>query len=170
MLLFSQTTSVELKSNQCTNSSERQFGTAYIYSHPYQVPHEVSLSPSSPGPCPDECPEGSEPSVTRAAELPPLKWVAPDEAGLVQFLVEEKQFNEDRVRKVVERIRGSRGKSSQGESPAPKPGSWVQGYDVLCGVVSESPLQCLFSMQKNWTDGLCWVALAAYRPHYIVAG
>lgn len=76
--------------------------------------------------------------MTRAAELPPLKWVAPDEAGLVQFLVEEKQFNEDRVRKVVERIRGSRGKSSQGESTALKPGSRfqgsgsrVQGYDVL---------------------------------------
>lgn len=63
--------------------------------------------------------------MTRAAELPPLKWVAPDEAGLVQFLVEEKQFNEDRVRKVVERIRGSRGKSSQGAiSRFPlKPGS-----------------------------------------------
>ena len=62
--------------------------------------------------------------MTRKDELPALKWGPPDEAGLVQFLVEEKSFNEDRVRKVVERIRGSRGKSSQGAwalRPGPRP-------------------------------------------------
>jgi len=55
-----------------------------------------------------------EPEVLRKEQLPALKWGLPDEAGLVEFLVKEKSFNEDRVRKVAERIRGSRGKSSQG--------------------------------------------------------
>lgn len=59
----------------------------------------------------------SDPEVTRAEGIPPLKWGPPDEEGLVQFLVREKSFAEDRVRKVVERIRGSRGKSNQGEMP-----------------------------------------------------
>eukprot|EP01026_Neomeris_dumetosa_P043434 TRINITY_DN3641_c0_g1_i7.p1 TRINITY_DN3641_c0_g1~~TRINITY_DN3641_c0_g1_i7.p1 ORF type:complete len:384 (+),score=56.60 TRINITY_DN3641_c0_g1_i7:51-1202(+) len=42
-----------------------------------------------------------------------LKWGLPDMDGLVQFLVNEKSFNEDRVRKTVERIKSARGKSSQ---------------------------------------------------------
>ena len=50
----------------------------------------------------------------RKDEIPAMKWGLPDEAGLVTFLVAEKGFNEDRVRKVVERIRGSKGKSNQG--------------------------------------------------------
>ena len=50
----------------------------------------------------------------RKDDIPAMKWGPPDEGGLVQFLVQEKGFNEDRVRKVVERIRGSRGKSNQG--------------------------------------------------------
>lgn len=36
--------------------------------------------------------------VTPAAEIPAFKWSAPDEEGLVDFLVKEKNFNEDRVR------------------------------------------------------------------------
>eukprot|EP01024_Parvocaulis_polyphysoides_P058448 TRINITY_DN6282_c0_g1_i5.p3 TRINITY_DN6282_c0_g1~~TRINITY_DN6282_c0_g1_i5.p3 ORF type:complete len:257 (-),score=21.54 TRINITY_DN6282_c0_g1_i5:349-1089(-) len=42
-----------------------------------------------------------------------LKWGLPDMDGLVEFLVNEKSFNEDRVRKTVERIKSARGKSSQ---------------------------------------------------------
>ena len=55
-----------------------------------------------------------DPQVMRKDEIPAMKWQPPDEDGLVTFLVSEKGFNEDRVRKVVERIRGSRGKSNQG--------------------------------------------------------
>jgi hypothetical protein len=47
-------------------------------------------------------------------EVPAMKWGAPDTEGLVKFLVEEKSFNEDRVRRAVERINSSRGKSNQG--------------------------------------------------------
>ena len=62
----------------------------------------------------------TDPEVTRKEGLPPLKWSPPDEDGLVQFLVAEKSFNEDRVRKVAERIRASRGKSTQGACPTPQ--------------------------------------------------
>jgi flap endonuclease-1 len=34
--------------------------------------------------------------VLSAENMPPLKWTAPDEEGLVAFLVAEKSFNEDR--------------------------------------------------------------------------
>lgn len=56
----------------------------------------------------------TEPKVLAAAEVPGMKWNPPDTEGLVKFLVEEKSFNEDRVRKAAERINASRGKSNQG--------------------------------------------------------
>lgn len=43
-----------------------------------------------------------------------MKWNPPDTEGVVKFLVEEKSFNEDRVRRAIERINASRGKSNQG--------------------------------------------------------
>lgn len=54
------------------------------------------------------------PEVTPGDKLPPLKWSAPDEEGLVAFLVGEKNFNEDRVRKAAQKIVASKGKASQG--------------------------------------------------------
>jgi hypothetical protein len=39
-----------------------------------------------------------------------IKWGDPDEEGLVAFLVSEKNFSEDRVRKAVARIKGAKGK------------------------------------------------------------
>ncbi|PNH11908.1 Flap endonuclease 1 [Tetrabaena socialis] len=54
------------------------------------------------------------PEVTPSAELPPMKWVAPDEEGLIQFLVNEKNFAEDRVRKAVARIVQAKSKGNQG--------------------------------------------------------
>ncbi len=43
-----------------------------------------------------------------------MKWNAPDVEGLVKFLVEEKSFSEERIRKTAEKIDKSRGKASQG--------------------------------------------------------
>lgn len=41
-------------------------------------------------------------------------WKAPDEEGLVEFLVKEKQFNEERIRAVCAKIKKARqGKASQ---------------------------------------------------------
>jgi hypothetical protein len=49
--------------------------------------------------------------------VPTLKWVAADEEGLVKFLVGEKSFNEDRIRKAVQRINAAKSKSTQGTPP-----------------------------------------------------
>jgi len=42
-----------------------------------------------------------------------LKWTAPDEDGIVAFLVGEKQFSEDRVRNALKKLKASKSKSSQ---------------------------------------------------------
>lgn len=55
-----------------------------------------------------------EPEVLAEDAIPPLKWNAPDMDGLTQFLVTEMNFNEDRVRRAVEKINACRGKSNQG--------------------------------------------------------
>ncbi|PRQ42543.1 putative spleen exonuclease [Rosa chinensis] len=43
-----------------------------------------------------------------------LKWTAPDEDGLISFLVNENGFNSDRVTKAIEKIKAAKNKSSQG--------------------------------------------------------
>ncbi|KAG8086234.1 hypothetical protein GUJ93_ZPchr0010g9516 [Zizania palustris] len=53
-----------------------------------------------------------EPDVT--VDIPELKWTAPDEEGLVEFLVKENGFNQDRVTKAIEKIKSAKNKSSQG--------------------------------------------------------
>lgn len=55
-----------------------------------------------------------EPDVTSPENLEPPKWKSPDAEGLVQFLVTEKQFSEDRIRKGMQRIEASKSKASQG--------------------------------------------------------
>ncbi|GJM89594.1 hypothetical protein PR202_ga05802 [Eleusine coracana subsp. coracana] len=50
-----------------------------------------------------------EPSVT--LDIPELKWTAPDEEGIVNFLVKDNGFNEDRA---IEKIKSAKNKSSQG--------------------------------------------------------
>ena len=57
----------------------------------------------------------AEPEVLKKADIPPLKWTPADEEGIVKFLVEERNFNEDRVRNVVRKINNDRGKSNQGQ-------------------------------------------------------
>lgn len=47
-------------------------------------------------------------------EVPALKWSPADEEGLVAFLVGEKSFSEDRVRKTVEKLNAQRGRATQG--------------------------------------------------------
>jgi len=54
------------------------------------------------------------PDVLKGEALPPFKWASPDEAGLVEFLVKEKGFNEERVRAAVARVNRAKGKASQG--------------------------------------------------------
>ena len=42
-----------------------------------------------------------------------LKFTAPDEEGVVDFLVKQKQFSEDRVRNALKKLKAAKGKSSQ---------------------------------------------------------
>ena len=48
------------------------------------------------------------------SSLPPFKWGAADVDGLVKFLVGEKSFSEERIRKTVEKMNASRSKANQG--------------------------------------------------------
>ncbi|KAL0205181.1 hypothetical protein P9112_000488 [Eukaryota sp. TZLM1-RC] len=59
------------------------------------------------------------PDVLSAEEAKPLiKWKGPDEEGMLKWLVEEKGFQEDRVKKVIDRLKKARGSSSQGRLEA----------------------------------------------------
>ncbi|KAI9081048.1 hypothetical protein K1719_037028 [Acacia pycnantha] len=55
-----------------------------------------------------------EPLVLTEEEQLDLKWNAPDEDGLITFLVNENGFNADRVTKAIEKIKAAKNKSSQG--------------------------------------------------------
>ncbi|XP_042437057.1 flap endonuclease 1-A-like [Zingiber officinale] len=53
-----------------------------------------------------------EPNVIM--DVPELKWIPPDEEGILNFLVNENGFNSDRVAKAIEKIKSAKNKSSQG--------------------------------------------------------
>jgi hypothetical protein len=53
------------------------------------------------------------PEVIHADEMPALVWKAPDEEALVQWLVHEKQFSEERVRSAVAKMVAAKGKATQ---------------------------------------------------------
>ncbi|XP_064991774.1 flap endonuclease 1-A-like isoform X1 [Musa acuminata AAA Group] len=53
-----------------------------------------------------------EPNVS--SEIPELRWTAPDDEGLVNFLVNENSFNDKRVAKAIEKIKVAEIKFSQG--------------------------------------------------------
>mmetsp|Transcript_18908 Transcript_18908/g.52742 ORF Transcript_18908/g.52742 Transcript_18908/m.52742 type:complete len:388 (-) Transcript_18908:992-2155(-) len=58
-----------------------------------------------------------EPNVLKAADLndgKPFKLSPPDIEGVVEFLVKEKNFNEERIRKALKKMAESRGKGTQG--------------------------------------------------------
>ncbi|KAM7272661.1 hypothetical protein ACFE04_027324 [Oxalis oulophora] len=56
-----------------------------------------------------------EPLVCTNEQQLDLKWSAPDEAGLLSFLVNENSFSRDRVSKGIEKIKAANHKSSQGQ-------------------------------------------------------
>ncbi|CAJ1977905.1 unnamed protein product [Sphenostylis stenocarpa] len=55
-----------------------------------------------------------EPLVLTDEKELDIKWSAPDEEGLITFLVNENGFNTDRVTKAIEKIKAAKSKSSQG--------------------------------------------------------
>uniref|UniRef100_A0A3Q7EPG0 Flap endonuclease 1 n=1 Tax=Solanum lycopersicum TaxID=4081 RepID=A0A3Q7EPG0_SOLLC len=85
-----------------------------------------------------------EPLVVTDDEQTELKWAAPDEEGLVNFLVKENGFNIDRVTKAIEKIKTAKNKSSQGRLESFfKPVSTsapVKRKGTKCVLVSPSPV------------------------------
>ncbi|KAF9669790.1 hypothetical protein SADUNF_Sadunf13G0001000 [Salix dunnii] len=55
-----------------------------------------------------------EPAVLTDEEQLDIKWISPDDEGLITFLVNENGFNSDRVMKAIEKIKVAKNKSSQG--------------------------------------------------------
>ncbi|KAL6964555.1 Elongation of fatty acids protein 2 [Sarracenia purpurea var. burkii] len=55
-----------------------------------------------------------EPLVFADDEQLEIKWSAPDEEGLITFLVSENGFNSDRITKAIEKIKAAKNKSTQG--------------------------------------------------------
>lgn len=55
-----------------------------------------------------------EPLVSDESQQLELKWAAPDEEGLITFLVNENGFNQDRITKAIEKIKAAKNKSAQG--------------------------------------------------------
>lgn len=55
-----------------------------------------------------------EPSVCVEDDQLEMKWSAPDEEGLITFLVKENGFNNERVTKAIEKIKAAKNKGSQG--------------------------------------------------------
>ncbi|KAF5946852.1 hypothetical protein HYC85_017080 [Camellia sinensis] len=55
-----------------------------------------------------------EPLVFVDDEQLDIKWSAPDEEGLINFLVTENGFNSDRITKAIEKIKAAKNKSTQG--------------------------------------------------------
>lgn len=53
------------------------------------------------------------PEVIAPQDIPSMQWKAPDLDGLIAWLVQEKQFSEERVRSAVDKINASRGKANQ---------------------------------------------------------
>jgi hypothetical protein len=48
--------------------------------------------------------------VTPAADVPDFKWADPDEEGLIQFLVHEKNFNHERVLSQIKKMKAAKSK------------------------------------------------------------
>jgi len=54
-----------------------------------------------------------EPDVTKSADLPPLKWTDPDKEGIIEYMVNEKGFNMERIVRGIERLKKSKKAGSQ---------------------------------------------------------
>ncbi|KAK3441384.1 hypothetical protein EUGRSUZ_B01348 [Eucalyptus grandis] len=53
--------------------------------------------------------------IVSTEKQPEIKWTAPNEEGLISFLVNENGFNIDRVTKAIEKIKAAKDESSQGQ-------------------------------------------------------
>ncbi|XP_028779409.1 flap endonuclease 1 [Neltuma alba] len=84
-----------------------------------------------------------EPLVLTEEEQLDLKWTAPDEDGLITFLVNENGFNADRVTKAIEKIKAAKNKSSQGRlesffKPAVNPSAPIKRKETPVNTAKET--------------------------------
>ncbi|XP_019441243.1 PREDICTED: flap endonuclease 1 isoform X1 [Lupinus angustifolius] len=100
-----------------------------------------------------------EPTVLIEEEELNLKWSAPDEEGLISFLVNENGFNNDRVTKAIEKIKAAKNKSSQGRlesffKPTANPSVPIKRKESKCMLRSFKPAteHKILSLQlSNWS-------------------
>ncbi|KAF1880297.1 hypothetical protein Lal_00048933 [Lupinus albus] len=100
-----------------------------------------------------------EPTVLIEEEELNLKWSAPDEEGLITFLVNENGFNNDRVTKAIEKIKAAKNKSSQGRlesffKPTANPSAPIKRKESKCMLIYFKPAteHKMLSLQlSNWS-------------------
>ncbi|KAF5451230.1 hypothetical protein F2P56_026350 [Juglans regia] len=85
-----------------------------------------------------------EPVVYTDEEQLEIKWTAPDEEGLITFLVNENGFNSDRVTKAIEKIKAAKNKSAQGRlesffKPVANPPAPIKRKESKCVLRSPRP-------------------------------
>ena len=91
--------------------------------------------------------------------VPPLKWGVADEDGLVKFLVEEKSFSEERIRKVIEKVNASRSKATQGDTSLDLQhcmllrGKWERLAAQQTGLWCRAPGVLLWASDREVVDG-----------------
>ncbi|KAJ4840453.1 Elongation of fatty acids protein 2 [Turnera subulata] len=102
-----------------------------------------------------------EPAVLVDEQELDIKWSAPDEEGLLAFLVNENGFNNERVTKAIEKIKAAKNKSSQGRLESffkPVANTSVPLKRKLKPVNSGSQIQAPLSIIHRW---LHWMKLKA---------
>ncbi|XP_076937774.1 flap endonuclease 1-like, partial [Bidens hawaiensis] len=97
-----------------------------------------------------------EPLVCDDDEQLQIKWTAPDEEGLINFLVTENGFNSDRVTKAVEKIKASKNKSTQNRlesffKPVASSSAPIKRKETKCVLGSPKPV----FKNKNLTQASC---------------
>ncbi|KAK9055928.1 hypothetical protein SSX86_027015 [Deinandra increscens subsp. villosa] len=93
-----------------------------------------------------------------------LKWTAPDEEGLINFLVTENGFNSDRVTKAIEKIKASKNKSTQNRmesffKPVASTSVPTKRKETKC--VLGSPKQVIKS--RKFTEASCQI-ISSFSP------
>uniref|UniRef100_A0A1D1YUD6 Flap endonuclease 1 n=1 Tax=Anthurium amnicola TaxID=1678845 RepID=A0A1D1YUD6_9ARAE len=106
-----------------------------------------------------------EPLVSAPDEQPELRWTAPDEEGLVKFLVNENGFNSDRVIKAVEKIKAAKNKSSQGRLE-----SFFKPSVSPSLPIKRKKNQCMLGAPKQVFNSNLFSVQAAIHPNAKVPG
>ncbi|GLT96536.1 hypothetical protein SLE2022_141510 [Rubroshorea leprosula] len=90
-----------------------------------------------------------EPLVHTDDEQLDLKWTAPDEEGLIAFLVNENGFNSDRVTKAIEKIKAAKDKLELFFKPVQSTSATIKWKGTKCMLQSPKPTlkSKIFSLQ-----------------------